>query len=242
MTTENLPALQEVTSVGFTTDKSFELAQRVAKAFSSSSLVPKIFQGPNGIANCMIALNMAHRMGADPLMVIQNLYVVQGKPSFSSQFLIATFNACGRFTAIRYEFSGKDDDYGCYAYATEKETGEQIIGTNITIGMAKKERWFSKDGSKWPTMPEQMLRYRAAAFLIRAYAPEIAMGLSTLEEMKDTFGEKEIIDISNEQTAEELNKKLQLVKEDKSEVSNLPEPDKDPWLQEFEGELSTSKK
>ena len=170
---------------GFSSLESFELAQRSAKLLSKSTLVPDEYQ--DNISNCVIALNMANRMEADPLMVMQNLYIVHGKPGWSSQFLISTFNTSGRFSSIRYEFVGErgSDEWGCRAWATEKETGERLESTLITIGMAKAEGWYGKKMSKWKTMPEQMLRYRAAAFLIRAYAPEIAMGMHTKEEIVD---------------------------------------------------------
>ena len=89
-------------SVGLTTLQGFELAQRAAKCLATSTLVPKEYQG--NLSNCIIALNMAQRLGADPLMVMQNLYLVHGRPSWSAQFLIATFNQCGRFEALRYEW------------------------------------------------------------------------------------------------------------------------------------------
>jgi len=162
------------------------LTQRAAKLLASSSLVPKEFQ--NNIANCVVALNMANRMGADPLMTMQNLYIVHGRPSWSSQFLIATFNTCGRFSALRYRWTGQaaTDTHGCVAYAIELSTGELLEGSEITVGMAKREGWYGKTGSKWQSMPEQMLRYRAAGWFIRAYAPELAMGLHTSEEVADT--------------------------------------------------------
>lgn len=174
-------------SVGLTDSQSFELAQRVAKCFSMSSLVPKDYQ--NNLPNCVIALNMASRMGADPMMIMQNLVVIHGRPSWSAQFLIATFNKNGAFSSIRYEFFGTEgqDDWGCRAKATELSTGEMLVGPLVTVGIAKKEGWFQKSGSKWQTMPEQMLRYRAASWFIRTIAPEIAMGLQTAEEMRDTY-------------------------------------------------------
>ncbi|HEH9254894.1 TPA: hypothetical protein SH731_006155, partial [Pseudomonas aeruginosa] len=100
----------------------FELMQRIAKAFSQSDLVPKQYQG--NLPNCMIALDMAQRMGANPLMVMQNLYIVQGTPGWSSKFLIATVNTCGRFSSMRYEWKGEpgSSDYGCRAWAIEKST------------------------------------------------------------------------------------------------------------------------
>lgn len=172
---------------GFDTVGGFDLIQRTAKLFASSSIVPTQFQG--NLPNCVIAVDMALRMGANPLMVCQNLYIVHGRPAWSAQFLIATINQCGRFSAIRYEFQGKPgtDDWGCKAVATELATKEKLEGPLITIGLAKKEGWYGKSGSKWQTMPELMLRYRAAAWFVRAYAPEIAMGLQTAEEVKDTF-------------------------------------------------------
>lgn len=172
---------------GFASAAGFELLQRIAKMFCTSSLVPEHFRGMNNLGNCMIALNMAQRLGADFLMVAQNLYVVYGNPGWSSKFLIAMFNQCGRYTSIKYKETGKrgTDTQGIIAYATEKLTGEVIEGPEVTIGIAKKEGWYSKNGSKWQTMPDQMLRYRAAAWMIRTTAPELSMGLQTTEEIID---------------------------------------------------------
>lgn len=177
----------ESQEAGFASKQAFELMQRGAVLLSKSTLVPKIYQGEQGISNCVIALNMAMRIGADPLMVMQNLYVVHGNPSWSAQFLISTFNTCGRFSAIRYKWTGEraTDTWGCIAYATEKETGEVLEGAEVTIALAKKEGWYSKNGSKWQSMPQQMLMYRSAAWFVRAYAPELAMGLKTVDEVDD---------------------------------------------------------
>lgn len=179
------------TRVGFDTVNGFEAMQRMAKLFTASSIVPDAFRGNNltNQGNAVIALDMALRMGANPLMVMQNLYVVHGRPAWSAQFLIATLNQSGKFSSLRYEFQGKEsqDDWGCRAVATELSTAEKLSGPLITIGLAKKEGWYNKNGSKWQTMPELMLRYRAASWFVRAYAPEIAMGLQTAEEVADTF-------------------------------------------------------
>lgn len=176
-----------VVRMGFETLQSFELMQRAAKLLASSSLVPKEYIG--NIPNCVIALNMAQRIGADPLMVMQNLYVVHGRPGWSSKFLIASFNQCGRFSAIRFEWFSErtKDEWGCKAWATEKATGEKIHGPLITIGLSKKEGWYEKSGSKWKTIPELMLMYRSAGWLVNTHAPEISMGLNTVEELGDVF-------------------------------------------------------
>jgi len=180
---ESMPAVR----AGYESLQSFELMQRGAKALSASTLVPATFQ--NNLPNCMIALELAQRLGASPLLVMQNLYVVHGRPGWSAQFLIATFNQCGRFSSIQYKFEGTEgkDDWGCRATATEKASGETITGPLVTIGLAKKEGWYSKSGSKWQTIPQLMLMYRAASWLVRTYAPELSMGISTQDEIRDTI-------------------------------------------------------
>ncbi|WP_419687233.1 hypothetical protein ACN22W_08265 [Burkholderia theae] len=189
---------------GFFDLQGFELLQRVAKAFASSSLVPAHYQ--NNVANCMIALNLARRLGADELMVMQNLYIVHGNPGWSSKFLIASVNTCGRFETLRYEWRGTEgsDDFGCRAWTIEKSTGERLNGTWIDWKMVKAEGWNKKSGSKWLTMPDQMFVYRSAAFWQRAYAPEISMGLSSQEELIDTVEVRADGTVAVTSTLEEL--------------------------------------
>lgn len=158
----------------------FELVQRQAKALSMSTMIPKDYQ--NNIPNTLVALEMAQRIGASPLMVMQNLHIIHGRPSWSSTFVIAALNACGRFSAMRFEMEGADK---CRAVATERETNHVLEGPWVTMQMAKEEGWLNKAGSKWKTMPELMMRYRAAAFFGRLYAPEIMMGMHTEFEVQD---------------------------------------------------------
>lgn len=170
----------------FGSKSNFENAQRMAKVLNSSNIVPKEYQGEKGLANCIIALEMANRIGMSPLAVMQNLYTVHGNPGWSSKFLIAALNTCGKFSPIRYEFKGEigKDDWGCRAWAIDRQ-GEKLYGAWVTIKMAKDEGWYEKNGSKWKTMPELMLQYRAGAFFQRTYAPEIGMGMQTSEELYD---------------------------------------------------------
>jgi hypothetical protein len=163
--------------------QTFELVQRQAKALSMSSLVPDNFK--NNIPNCIIALEMASRMNASPMAVMQNIYIVHGKPSWSSQFIISCINSCGKFSPLRFEMIGEGDDATCFARAEDVATGHRIEGPPVSIAMAKKEGWFSKNGSKWQTMPELMLRYRAATFFGRLYCPEMLMGMHTRDEIED---------------------------------------------------------
>ena len=189
------PQQAEVVSA-FTSPVMFDHLQRVGRMFAQSAIVPAAYQMKSqddvqALANCVIALDMANRMSVNPLMVMQNLYNVHGNPGWSSKFLIACLNGCGKFSPLRYKYDGEPntDEWSCRAYAIDKATGEELRGAAVSIGMAKKEGWYSKSGSKWQTMPELMLQYRAAAFFQRAYAPEISMGLNTAEEYTDVYGD-----------------------------------------------------
>ncbi|MDN7790477.1 hypothetical protein QZM66_23205 [Burkholderia contaminans] len=224
----SLPAV----APGFGSLQSFELMQRAAKLLASSTLVPVAYrqviektdrygnvtetrENPNALANAVVALNMAQRMNADPLMVMQNLYIVEGRPSWSSQWIIAAINGCGRFSPLRFDiqklgrkavaytfFEWKDgnsgrrvreerkqdveiDDMVCVAWALERGSETRLESPPVSIELAVKEGWFTKNGSKWQTMPEVMLRYRTASFFGKLYAPELLMGLTTVEEAAD---------------------------------------------------------
>jgi len=164
----------------------FESAQRMAKALYSSTIVPETYRGEGKLGDCIIALEIANRIGATVLAVMQNLYIVHGRPAWSSQFLISCVNASRKFSPLRYKMTGTkgQDDWGCIAWATDK-SGEILESPEVTIKIAKEEGWFNRNGSKWKTMPELMLRYRAATFFTRLYAPEITMGIKTEDEVID---------------------------------------------------------
>jgi hypothetical protein len=163
----------------------FEIAQRMARSLASSTLVPKIYQGQEGLANCLIALELSSRLKVSPMVVMQNMVPINGRPSWSSQYLIGSINACGRFSPLRYILDNEDEPTSCYCEAKDLASGEVLRGEKITIAMAKAEGWYSRIASKWPTMPGQMLRFRAGSWWQRVYCPELSLGLPTQEEAID---------------------------------------------------------
>lgn len=220
-------ASMPMVTMGFGSLQSFELMQRAAKVLAGSTLVPTAYRAfkeikqygkvtgyePNGagLPNCIVALNMAERMKADPLMVMQNLHIIEGRPSWSSQFIIAAINSCGRYSPLRFDLTAPGEPtevaytayewknkqkyevqkkvtvrhQECVAWVIEKETGERLESPRVSIQMAIDEGWLTKNGSKWQTIPELMLRYRCASFFGRLYAPELLMGLQSAEEVHD---------------------------------------------------------
>lgn len=168
----------------FGTSDNFIMAGQMAKALASSTIVPSTYQKND--ANCLIAIEQAQRLNVSPLMVMQNLNVIQGRPSWSSKFLIAAINNSGKYDMELQFDEVKDKDgkpYSCVAWTTKN--GRRVEGMKVDMEMAKAEGWLGKNGSKWKTMPQLMLRYRAASFFSSLNCPELTLGLYTKEEIMD---------------------------------------------------------
>ena len=274
-TNQNEAALPTSSQSGFNffDPVQFDTMQRVCSLFANSELVPDMYKisdnnpKEKAIANCMIAIEMAQRIGASPLMIMQNMVIIYGRPSWSSKFLVATVNTCGRFNPLQYRFTekgmlGKVDyteyertwdktlyggkggyknaaktvtfdgtkvmDIECVAFTTAKGSDKVLESSPISLRLAIQEGWYTKNGSKWRTMPKQMLMYRAASFWTNAYAPELSMGMKTEDEIRDIVdvdyeeitatqpedgAEKKTVSLDDEKPQETT------VKEDKSEQS-----------------------
>ena len=158
---------------------------KIAKTLSNSSILPAQYRG--NVANCFVACEMAARMDVSPLFVMQNLHVIEGRPSWSSSACIALINGCGLFKDVRFNMVGEAGapSRGCYVTAVRADTGEKVQGTTVTIQLAIDEGWMERKGSKWKTMPEQMLKYRAAAFFARIECPNVLMGFMLDDESRD---------------------------------------------------------
>lgn len=183
--TAALVAEQEHTSMTISSDgnfiDSFRECYKVAKTFCQSSIIPQNYQGK--VEDTAIAIDMANRMGVSPMMVMQNLYVVKGKPSWSGQACKSFIQ--NKFKNVKTIYVGEkgSDERGCYIKATDDD-GDVLEGSTVTIAMAKAEGWINNP--KWRNMPEQMLAYRAAAFFARVYCPEILMGIQVDDEADDS--------------------------------------------------------
>ena len=158
----------------FGTSDNFMMATQMAKALASSTVVPKEYQG--NFSNGLVAIEIAQRLRTSPLMVMQNLNVIQGRPSWSAQFLIAMVNGSGKYD-MELQFDEKTDKDGkpfsCQCWTERK--GRKVAGIVVDMEMAKAEGWVQKNGSKWKTMPQVMLRYRAASFFARMNCPELTL-------------------------------------------------------------------
>lgn len=161
----------------------FEHVWRIAKMFSSSDMVPQHFR--NKPENCCIAVQLAFRLGVDPFMLLQKCYIVHGRPGIEAQLAIALANARGPFKGrIRYRMSGSGESRSCTACATLAENGD-VVEFTVDWQMATRNGWVSKDGSLWPKLPDLMLQYRSATYLVRTVCPDVLLGLHTDDELRD---------------------------------------------------------
>ena len=198
MTSEITKTNPEGESSIYQSTESFEFAQRQAKSLAESNLVPITYQGQKGLSNCLVALEMSKRMNLSPLTVMQNLNVIHGKPSWSAQFISSQIMGCGRFKNFDYVVTGKDETLAVQCQAIRLEDNKLVKGTAVSMKMAQKEGWTRKN-PKYQSMPEIMLRARAATFFGRQYIPDLLLGVQTSEEIVDiqpidvTTGNVEIV-------------------------------------------------
>lgn len=181
-----------------TTFRDIEQMYRFSEFLSKTPLLPEAFRGNPG--SVMIALNMAQRLKMDPLMVCQNIVIVHGNAGLSGKMAIALLNRSPKYRRIEYRYlNGKDYTDGMQVVGHRADDPEDKCpdyGTPITMEMARAEGWMNNSSSKWKTMPEQMMRYRAAAFFARAFVPEELLGMQTAEELEDTAEQDSMRDVT----------------------------------------------
>lgn len=161
---------------------------QTAKMLAAASAIPDTYKGK--IGDCLIAIDLSNRMNLSPITIMQFSQVVKGNFSWKGQACKALIDGSGKYINSKYVMSGGVGtmDRSCHLEAIYKPTGELVVGPEVSMQMAVDEGWYDKSGSKWKTMPELMLKYRAAAFFARTECPETLMGFYTSEEMNDIKG------------------------------------------------------
>jgi hypothetical protein len=203
---QNLP-VERANSLFFDVAR-FAHAKNVGEMLAKSTMVPDHFK--NNLGNCVIALNLADRIGVDVFMMMQSMYIVHGRPGIEGKLVIALISACGRFSPLEYDIQSSDKKTAkgvsrpdsCVAFATDLKTGRVVRGPAVTWEMVEAEGWSlpkgGKDGkppqpSKWVTLPDLMFRYRSATLFGRVHCPGAMLGLRTTEEIEDI----EMIEVEN---------------------------------------------
>jgi hypothetical protein len=229
LVTTKTAALMASTSIFFDVEK-FEHAQRIAKVFAGSTMVPEHFR--NNIGNIMIAIEYAQRVDADIFQIMQSLYVVNGRPGIEGKLVISLINRSGRFDLLDYIEEGnltkpeKETD-GCYIVTKERKTGKTLTGPKVDWAMVKADGWYDKKGSKWRTIAPLMFRYRAAAFFARTYCPEVLLGMQTKEELEEIITLQPTPTGFYEAGGDDAEQKIDLSNRDTSLYSSKPASSKE---------------
>lgn len=210
----NITTVNTSTNMFDVMDKAYKFACIMAK----SDIVPSHYRGKP--ENTFIAVQTAYRMNLDPMQVMQNTFIVGGKLGMVSAFAISLANQSGLFdSGIRYRIEGSGENLKVTAYANLKKSDEEISYT-ITMREAIAENWTKNP--KYKTLPELMLRYRAATLLIRTHAPEVLNGMHMVEEIEDDIIATKDVTPKSQTISNKLDSVLSYQEE---EVKNLEQND-----------------
>ena len=158
-----------------------EKALKFSEIMAQADIIPTHYRGKP--ANVFIAVQSALRMNLDPMQIMQNTFVISGKLGMVTAFAISLANQSGLFdSGIRYRIEGSGENLKVTAYTNLKKGGAEISYT-ITMKEARAEGWTKN--AKYQSLPELMLRYRAATLLIRTHVPEVLNGMHMVEEIED---------------------------------------------------------
>ncbi len=170
---------------------------RKAEALARSEMVPNDFkpkqdQNPaycrslqQATANCYLALELADRMGASVLEVMQNLYLVHGTPGWRASYMIGQANKHGPWKGgLHFTTTEMEGDTAVECWAIHRETGERVSST-VSMTMARDNGWSTRKGNMYGKLKVQLLSYRAATFFIRLHCPQVMFGMHTTDELED---------------------------------------------------------
>ena len=198
----------------------FNRIHEIAKSLAASDLVPAHFQRKP--ANVLIALEFAHRNNISPFQAMQSIFVVHGRPGLSAAFAISLARKANVWKKLQYKVEGSGDSLVVTAIATLHD--DDKIESSVSMEMAKKAGWTKN--AIYASLPEQMLKYRAATFLIRANFPEVLFGMSTVDEIEDVSASKKPVNVTPSNVIEAV------LEEPKGE-NTVPESIESPVSSEF---------
>jgi len=159
--------------------ENFAQTKEIAQALSSSDLVPDHFKKKP--ANVLIALEFAHRNDISPFAAMQSLFVIHGRVGLTASMAISLARKHNVWKSLVYKVEGEGNTLAVTAIAKLHDDSEATA--TVSMKMANDAGW-SKNAI-YKSIPEQMLKYRAAVFLIRSHFPEVLFGMQTVEELRD---------------------------------------------------------
>ena len=161
--------------------QTFEQALTFSNYLADSDMVPKDFKGKPG--NCLVAIQWGMEIGLKPLQAMQNIAVINGRPSLWGDAVIALVRS-----SPLCEYIIEEDD-GRTATCKVKRRGEPEQSRSFSMDDAKAAGLLGKQGP-WTQYPKRMRQMRARAFAVRDVFPDVLKGLPVAEEVMDTPSER----------------------------------------------------
>jgi hypothetical protein len=160
------------------TPKSLDEAMKYAELLAKSSIVPKGYQGKAG--DVLVAIQMGQELGLKPMQALQNIAVINGKPSIYGDSLLALVKNHPTCEDVIETFDPVKMEATCIA----KRKGKSDVVQTFNKEKATKAQLWGKMGP-WTQYPERMLQLRARGFALRDQFPDVLQGLILAEEAQD---------------------------------------------------------
>ena len=157
--------------------QTFEQALTFSQYLADSDMVPKDFKGKPG--NCLVAIQWGMEIGMKPMQAMQNIAVINGRPSLWGDALIALARSS---PLCEYIIESQTDSM---AVCRVKRRGEPEQERTFSMADAKLAGLVGKQGP-WGQYPKRMMQMRARAFAIRDVFPDVLKGLACAEEVMDS--------------------------------------------------------
>jgi len=172
--------LQTTNQRGFAPTTMGEAVQ-FSEMLASSSMVPKAYQGkPNDVLVCV---QWGYEMGLAPMQALQNIAVINGKPSVYGDAMMALVQSSPVCEDIEEYFEGEGTT-NPVAVCVAKRKGRKPVITKFSVEDAKRAGLWGK-GGPWTAYPKRMLQMRARGFALRDAFPDVLKGMITVEEAQD---------------------------------------------------------
>jgi hypothetical protein len=156
-------------------------AIQFSEMLSASAMVPKAYQGkPQDI---MVCVQWGYEIGLAPMQALQNIAVINGKPSVYGDAAMALVQASPVCEDVEEYFEGEGTP-NPIAVCVAKRKGRKPVVAKFSVEDAKRAGLWGKQGP-WSAYPKRMMQMRARGFALRDAFPDVLKGLITAEEAQD---------------------------------------------------------
>jgi len=170
--------IKKVVSENWLMPKSYETAWRMAKAISSSDLAPKDYKGKP--ENTLIAIQMGAELGLSPIQAVQNIAVINGRPSIWGDAMLAIVQSHADFAGIK-----ESSDANSATCTVKRSIKGNVCEFTQTFTMQDAQVAGLKGGNVWAKYPRRMMQMRARGFCLRDAFADALKGLNMAEEVID---------------------------------------------------------